>query len=61
MECEQLTARLRSEIERYERLRRSTTPLVLRRVKTDWSVIADLPDKIEMDRLCNLTHEQASL
>jgi hypothetical protein len=25
MECEQLTARLRSEIERYERLRRSTS------------------------------------
>ena len=44
-----------------ERLRRITTPLVLRRLKTDRSVIADLPDKIEMDLLCNLTHEQASL
>jgi non-specific serine/threonine protein kinase len=44
-----------------ERLRRITTPLVLRRLKTDRSVIADLPEKIEMDLLCNLTHEQASL
>jgi non-specific serine/threonine protein kinase len=44
-----------------ERLQRITTPLVLRRLKTDRSVIADLPDKIEMDLLCNLTHEQASL
>jgi non-specific serine/threonine protein kinase len=44
-----------------ERLRRVTTPLVLRRLKSDRSVIADLPDKIEMDLLCNLTYEQASL
>jgi non-specific serine/threonine protein kinase len=54
-------------IEKYDdrpammRLRRITTPLVLRRLKTDRSVIDDLPDKVEMDVLCNLTHEQASL
>jgi len=44
-----------------ERLRRLVGPFVLRRVKTDKSVISDLPDKIEMEILCNLTAEQASL
>jgi non-specific serine/threonine protein kinase len=44
-----------------ERLRRLTGPFVLRRVKTDKSIIADLPDKVEMEVYCNLTAEQASL
>jgi SNF2 family DNA or RNA helicase len=44
-----------------ERLRRLTGPFVLRRVKTDKSIISDLPDKIEMEIVCNLTAEQASL
>ncbi|MBT8227415.1 MAG: DEAD/DEAH box helicase, partial [Dactylosporangium sp.] len=43
------------------RLRRITEPFILRRVKTDTSIIADLPEKLEMDVLCNLTAEQASL
>jgi SNF2-related domain/SNF2 Helicase protein/Helicase conserved C-terminal domain len=43
------------------RLRRFTGPFILRRVKTDPSIIADLPDKFEMDVLCNLTAEQAGL
>ncbi len=43
------------------RLRRITGPFVLRRVKTDKSIISDLPEKLEMDVLCNLTAEQASL
>jgi SNF2 family DNA or RNA helicase len=34
---------------------------VLRRVKTDRSVIADLPAKLEMKVYCNLTREQATL
>ena len=42
-------------------LKRLTGPFVLRRVKTDRSIIADLPDKIEMKVWCNLTAEQASL
>jgi non-specific serine/threonine protein kinase len=44
-----------------ERLRQFTQPFILRRVKTDRSVIADLPEKLEMDLLCNLTAEQAGL
>ena len=43
------------------RLRRITGPFVLRRVKTDKSIISDLPEKLEMEVLCNLTMEQASL
>ena len=44
-----------------QRLRRFTGPFILRRVKTDRSIIADLPDKLEMDVVCNLTAEQAAL
>jgi superfamily II DNA or RNA helicase len=43
------------------RLRRFTTPFILRRVKTDKTIISDLPEKLEMDVLCNLTAEQAGL
>ncbi|MEV6929848.1 DEAD/DEAH box helicase [Dactylosporangium sp. NPDC051485] len=44
-----------------ERLRRVTQPFVLRRLKTDRGIIADLPEKLEMDVVCGLTPEQASL
>jgi non-specific serine/threonine protein kinase len=44
-----------------ERLRRLTGPFVLRRLKTDKAIISDLPEKLEMEVLCNLTSEQASL
>ncbi|MGQ9677251.1 MAG: DEAD/DEAH box helicase [Chloroflexota bacterium] len=44
-----------------ESLKRLTQPFVLRRVKTDKAVIADLPDKLEMKVFCTLTREQASL
>jgi hypothetical protein len=60
-------ARFSVPVERYgdvdaaSRLRRITAPFVLRRLKTDPKIIDDLPDKIEMKQLCNLTAEQASL
>jgi SNF2 family DNA or RNA helicase len=44
-----------------ERLRQATSAFVLRRVKTDPNIISDLPDKVEMPVVCNLTSEQASL
>jgi SNF2 family DNA or RNA helicase len=44
-----------------QRLKRVTGPFILRRLKTDKSIIADLPDKLEMKVFCNLTKEQASL
>lgn len=42
-------------------LKKLTAPFILRRLKTDKSIISDLPDKIEMKSYCNLTQEQASL
>lgn len=42
-------------------LRRRTQPFILRRVKTDKQIISDLPDKIEMTEVCQLTAEQGSL
>ncbi|MET7420730.1 DEAD/DEAH box helicase [Dactylosporangium sp. NPDC005555] len=51
----------RGDAEAAARLRRITQPFVLRRLKTDRSIISDLPEKLEMEVLCNLTREQASL
>jgi SNF2 family DNA or RNA helicase len=54
-------------IERYgdeeaaAKLKRVVGGFVLRRLKTDRSIIADLPEKIEMKVYCNLTREQAAL
>ncbi|TDC62572.1 DEAD/DEAH box helicase [Actinomadura sp. GC306] len=42
-------------------LKRATQPFVLRRLKTDKSIISDLPEKQEIKVYCNLTTEQASL
>ncbi|NVJ27963.1 DEAD/DEAH box helicase [Myxococcus sp. AM011] len=43
------------------RLRRIIGPFVLRRLKSDPTIIADLPAKNEMKVVCTLTREQASL
>ncbi len=43
------------------RLRAVTRPFLLRRLKTDPTIIDDLPDKIETTEYCRLTVEQASL
>lgn len=42
-------------------LKKLVEPFILRRVKTDKSIIKDLPDKVEQKLYCNLTKEQASL
>jgi SNF2 family DNA or RNA helicase len=42
-------------------LKRLTGPFILRRLKTDPSIISDLPAKLEAKVYCNLTREQASL
>lgn len=44
-----------------DRLKRVTGPFVLRRLKTDPTVVPDLPDKLEMKVYCPLTKEQAGL
>ncbi len=54
-------------IERYgqaevaEQLKRLTQPFILRRLKSDPTIIEDLPTKQEMKVVCSLTREQASL
>ena len=45
----------------YGPLRKLIAPYVLRRMKTDRSVIADLPDKTEVIAYCGLTRKQAAL
>ncbi|MCE5231233.1 DEAD/DEAH box helicase [bacterium] len=49
------------EHDQYAPLRRLVAPYILRRMKTDRSIIADLPDKAETTRFCNLTRRQAQL
>lgn len=43
------------------RLRRVIHPYILRRSKTDKSIISDLPDKVEMKTWCTLSHQQTVL
>ena len=45
----------------YAPLRELVRPYILRRLKTDKTVIADLPDKTEMKAYCHLTRAQAAL
>lgn len=44
-----------------ERLRRVMAPFMLRRLKSDKSIISDLPDKVEQDQFCTLSKAQAAL
>ena len=59
--------RYRLPIERYgdmsslRDLRRRVGPFILRRLKTDQSIISDLPEKIELDEWCGLSDEQRRL
>jgi len=45
----------------YGPLRTLVQPYILRRMKTDTSIIADLPDKTEVKAYCNLSRRQAAL
>lgn len=49
------------DVEAAEKLRRVVSPFLLRRLKSDKDVIRDLPAKNEMDVVCTLTREQATL
>ena len=44
-----------------EHFRRITAPMMMRRLKTDKTIISDLPDKIEQDEFAMLTPQQAAL
>jgi hypothetical protein len=45
----------------YGPLRELVRPYILRRLKTDKTVISDLPDKTEVKAFCHLTRKQAAL
>jgi SNF2 family DNA or RNA helicase/uncharacterized Zn finger protein len=47
--------------EHLDRFQKITAPFILRRVKSDKSIIQDLPDKVENDQICTLTAEQSAL
>ena len=44
-----------------ERLRKVMAPFMLRRLKSDKTIISDLPDKVEQDQFCTLSRQQAAL
>ena len=44
-----------------DKFRKVTSPFILRRVKSDKSIIKDLPDKIEQDQFCELSPEQTAI
>ncbi len=50
-----------SDQARARQLQQLVQPFILRRLKSDSSIIDDLPDKVEQKVYCNLTKEQASL
>jgi len=50
-----------NETTQYGPLRKLINPYILRRLKTDKSIISDLPDKIEVKAYCGLTKKQAVL
>ncbi len=52
---------LNADAEKTARLRKILSPFILRRLKTDKSIIQDLPEKTEIKEYCTLTEEQATL
>lgn len=50
-----------NDMEVAEKLKKVTSPFLMRRLKSDKTIISDLPDKIEMDCFAALAKEQASL
>jgi len=49
------------DLVKLEKFKKITAPFIMRRVKSDKSIIKDLPDKIEQDQFCQLTPEQAAI
>lgn len=50
-----------NDVHAANQLKKVTAPFLMRRMKTDKSIISDLPDKIEMDCFGSLTPKQAAL
>lgn len=50
-----------NDVETAEKLKKVTAPFLMRRLKSDKSIISDLPEKIEIDSFATLTKDQTSL
>jgi SNF2 family DNA or RNA helicase len=60
-EFSDFTKKLKENQTGYAKLKKVISPFILRRLKTDKTVINDLPDKIEMKTYANLTKKQVML
>ena len=60
-EFQTFTKRLSDDSSGYARLRKITAPFILRRLKTDKTVISDLPEKVEMKSWVTLAKKQVLL
>ncbi|AIQ11469.1 helicase SNF2 [Paenibacillus durus] len=60
-EFTQFTKSMRDYADGYTRLKQVVSPFILRRLKTDKTIITDLPDKIEMKTYAALTKKQIVL
>lgn len=52
---------LKNDSHGYSKLKKIVSPFILRRLKTDKSIISDLPDKVEMKTFADLTKKQIIL
>jgi non-specific serine/threonine protein kinase len=55
------TKKLKEDAAGYEKLRKAVSPFILRRLKTDKSIINDLPDKAEIKQYTSLSKKQVLL
>lgn len=60
-EFTQFTKSMRESVNGYTKLKQVISPFILRRLKTDKTIITDLPDKIEMKTYSTLTKKQVVL
>ncbi|MDR0751126.1 MAG: DEAD/DEAH box helicase [Christensenellaceae bacterium] len=60
-EFTQFSNKLKNHPEGYAKLRGVVSPFILRRLKTDKSIISDLPDKLEFTEYTTLTKKQVVL
>ena len=60
-EFSDFSKKIKESSEGYARLKKAVSPFILRRLKTDKSVISDLPEKIEIKSYASLTKKQVVL
>lgn len=60
-EFKQFIKKLKEDSSGYARLRKVISPFILRRLKTDKSIITDLPEKVEMKTWASLSKKQVLL